>query len=329
MTQSPINDLSYRHYDGPLNSSAARWWSIAKMTIQLATKKRGFWGWSIFSAWWYIILLAVFWFVDNFLGGMSAAAGISASDTFLKQIVWKGQFVHAFSFSQMILMVVTLLVGASAIANDNRANALLVYLSKPCTRFDYVFGKWLGVFILVASVSFVPMTIFYLYGLLSFQEYGFFKDAPWLFPKLFCVSAMSGALHASLSLGVSSLFNQGRLAGATYAGIFFLTELFTKTMQIVNVVNVADGGKSLPLVTQLYYASIDGLQIGLAKLIIGTNGSTTLPGMGGPGRRGPGGDGSQFIINAPNLSWVLIVYFSLIVLGVGVAWSRVKAVEVV
>ena len=42
------------------------------MTMSMATKRRGFWGWSIFSAWWYIILLAIFWFLDNLSGGLGA-----------------------------------------------------------------------------------------------------------------------------------------------------------------------------------------------------------------------------------------------------------------
>lgn len=333
-TSSPIADLSYRHYDGPLDSPVGRWWSIAKMTMKMATKKRGFWGWSIFSAYWYIILLAVFWFMDNILGGATGPG----SNIFLKQIIWKDQFVHAFSFSQMMLMVVTLLVGASTIANDNRSNALLVYLSKPCTRFDYVFGKWLGVFLLITGVSLVPMMTFYLYGYLSFQDYGFWTSAPWLFVRLILVSMASGALHASLSLGVSSLFNQGRLAGATYAGMYFLTLIFTSIMALSNTIVVGSGSKPIGIVKALFYCSIDGIQIGLAKLIIGTNGSTLFPGMnGGFGRRRGGGNFSNgpqinaedFIIGAPSAAWIVPLFIFLVASGFLVAWSRVKAVEVV
>jgi ABC-2 type transport system permease protein len=326
MKNSPIADLSYRHYDGPLNSPVARWWSIARMTMQLAAKKRGFWGWSIFSAWWYFILLAVFWFNDNVL-----APQLNGASPFLQQIIWKDQFVHAFSYSQMILMVVALLVGTGSIANDNRANALLVYLSKPCTKFDYVFGKWFGIFILISSVSLVPMLIFYLYGFLSFQEYGFWKDAPWLFLRLIVVSLMGGAFHASLSVGVSSLFNQGRLAGATYAGGYFLTYIFTQIMSGINSFAAFNPKAQSPaIVKQLFYASIDGIQIGLAKLIVGTDGSRIFPGMGGGrGRNGQSVDIEELIIGAPNLGWILPIYFLLVIGGFALAWSRIKAVEVV
>lgn len=331
-TNSPIADLSYRHYDGPLESPVARWWSIAKMTMKMATKKRGFWGWSIFSAWWYIILLAVFWFMDNISSSFGASG--PGSNPFLKQITWKDQFVHAYSYSQMILMVVALLVGASTIANDNRSNALLVYLSKPCSRFDYVFGKWLGIFLLITGVSLVPMLTFYLYGYMSFQEYGFWTQAPWLFIRLIFVSIASGAIHASLSIGISSMFNQGRLAGATYAGLYFLSYIFTGIMAGFNTAAVMGGTKPLGIIRQMFYCSIDGIQIGMAKIIIGTNGSTLFPGWGPNGNRRRGGQQmtmnmDDFIIGAPHAAWIVPLFFFIVITGFLIAWGRVKAVEVV
>lgn len=329
MNNSPIADLSYRHYDGPLSNVSKRWWAIAKMTIQTATKKKGFWGWSIFSCWWFLILLAVFWFADNVLGNITGRS--EGANVFLQQIKWKDQFVHGYSYSQMILMVVTLLVGAGSIANDNRANALLVYLSKPCSRFDYVFGKWLGVFILVSCVSYVPMLVFWLYGYLSFPQYGFWTNAPWLFIKLAFVSMVSGALHASLSLAVSSLFNQGRLAGATYAGLYFMMYIFTQVMGGFNAGSAINRVPTPPIVRQLFYCSVDGIQIGLSKLIIGTNGSTLFPGMGPQNRRGSGPqiDMDQFIIGMPNAGWIVPLFLVLVLGGFGLAYSRIKAVEVV
>lgn len=342
MTNSPIADLSYRHYDGPLDPPLARWWAIAKMTMQMATKKKGFWGWSFFSCWWYIILLAVFWFMDNVAPPVAAGpdgANVGFSTLFLKQIVWKDQFLHAYSYSQMILMVVALLVGASTIANDNRSNALLVYLSKPCSRLDYVLGKWLGIFLLITGVSLIPMLVFYFYGYMSFQQYGFWSSSPWLFLKLPFVAMVSGALHASLSVGISSMFNQGRVAGATYAGLYFLSYIFTQIMSGFNAAATMGHEATPPLVRQMFYGSVDGIQIGLAKLIIGTDGSLIFPGMMGNGsrRRGGGGgsdsgggiDQAQWIIGAPHATWIIPLFLLIVATGFLIAWRRVKAVEVV
>ena len=334
-TVAPIADLTYRNYDGPILPPANRWWAIAKMTMRLAMKKRGFWIFAGLSGIWYLILIILFWAIDTF--GQSISTG--QKNPILTQFIWKDQFVHGFSIGQLPLFVLALFIGTGAIANDNRANALLVYLSKPCTRLDYIVGKWIGVFLPIAGVAFGSMGLFYLYGLLSFREYGFITQDPLLLPKLVFVAVISGALHASLSLGISSMFNQGRIAGATYAGIYFLTQFFTKAMQISHITIVRSGETVPDYIDRLYYASVDGVQIAMAKLILGTSGSPLVPGLnsggspfGNPGRPRPqrpavvpGG----LTVPSPPLELFLPIFFGLCAIGVTIAWSRVKAVEVV
>ena len=52
MTSSPIADLSYRNYDGPLEPPISRWWPIARVGILKAFKNKWFWVVSIFSGLW-------------------------------------------------------------------------------------------------------------------------------------------------------------------------------------------------------------------------------------------------------------------------------------
>lgn len=327
----PIADLSYRNYDGPLESPAGRWWSIARMSIRLTLAKKGFWWWSVASGYWYLILLVVFYIADTV-----NPVGVGQRNPFLEQIKWKDQFVHGYSFSQLFFFILALLTATGAIANDNRANALLVYLSKPCSRLDYVIGKWLGVFIPLTAVAFVPMGLFWLYGALSFREYGFVSSDPLMLFKLLFVAMSGAALHASLALGVSSLFNQARVAGATYAGLYFLTNFFTKVMQFGHGFYRRENEIVPAYIDRLFYASVDGMNIAMAKLILGTSGSPLLPGSDGRGgglmgaRRAPtappqGG----MTIPSPPLEIFLPVFLLLCAGGVYLAWSRVKAVEVV
>ena len=41
----------------------------------------------------------------------------------------------------LFVFFVTIFVGAGLIANDRRANALQIYLSKPLLRIEYIAGK--------------------------------------------------------------------------------------------------------------------------------------------------------------------------------------------
>ena len=51
---------------------------------------------------------------------------------------------------------VTVFAGAGLVANDRRANALQIYLSKPMTRAEYVFGKFAVLAILLLMVTWLP-----------------------------------------------------------------------------------------------------------------------------------------------------------------------------
>lgn len=315
---SPIADLSYRNYDGPLDPPSHRWWAITKMCIRLSTKKRGFWIAACISAYWYLILGAVFYFLDIFGQGNAAGGG---KNSFFASVVWKDQFLNAFSISQLLLFIIALQIGAGAIANDNRAKALLVYLSKPCTKLDYLIGKWFGIYIPLTVVCAVPTFAFYGYCLMSYRSYGFLSDDPWLVFKLMGMVLLPGFLHASVALGISSMFDQGRLAGATYAGLYFMAVFFTKAMQVTHNINSIGDRHVPPIVDTLYYFAIDGILIGLAKIILGTPGSALFP---NPGPRfGP----PPIPIPNPALMWSM--FFGISAIFVFIAWTRIRAVEVV
>src|SRR5262249_40258353 len=135
---------------------------------------------------------------------------------------WASWFMRALPWSMFFLVALTMVVGAGSIANDNRANALLVYLSKPVTKLDYLVGKWVGVFVMLFSVAFVPALILYLYCLLSFRSEGFFTSDRLLLGKVLLVTAIGAALHTSLILGFSSWSKSALMAGALYAAFYFL-----------------------------------------------------------------------------------------------------------
>ena len=320
---NPIADLTYRNYDGPLDPPINRWWAIAKASIQLSLKKKFFWVLATASGAWYAMLLIIFFFMDV----INPQQALGQKNPFFERVIWKDQFVHAFSISQMALFIIALLIGVGAIANDNRANALLVYLSRPVSRLDYVIGKWLGIFVPIVVVTAIPTFAFYGYCYMSYREYGFFTEDPKLILRLLLLILVPGFFHASLALGISSLFSQGRLAGATYAGIYFMSLFFTKAMQFT-FVSMSQGEQRAPkLVETLYYCSIDGIQIALAKIILGTNGSGLFEAFVPP--QAQGDNPMSLSVPAPAAAPFIFAFFLLSGISILIAWTRVKAVEVV
>lgn len=318
---SPIADLSYRNYDGPLAPPANRWWAIAKLSIQLAMKKKLFWICTALIGFPYLMQIIVFYVMDTILAQNVA---LGQKNPLLMQIVWKDRFLDAFSYGQLFYLMVALIVGSGAIANDNRANALLVYLSKPCSKLDYVFGKWLGSFLLFTGITLVPTLIFYGYCFMGYRDYGFYTEDPKLILKLLGLCLVPGFVHSSISLGVSALFNQGRLAGAAYAGLYFIPLFVTKAMQ--GIINMSGANEAPAAVYRLFYASIDGLQIGLAKVILGTDGSLLF----NTRAAGPNGIAARIPTPPPAPSGMILVITGVVcVVAMVLAWWRIRAVEVV
>lgn len=320
---SPIADFTYRDYEGSLASPRYRWWVIARNTIRQALRNRSFWVFTALGSWYYLIMIVIVFFTEQVAASVPIG-GRNPSAQFLGQIVWKDQFLHGFSMGQLVFLIGALLIGAGSIANDNRANALLVYLSKPTSKLDYVFGKWFGVFVPLLIMMAIPTIVYWLWGALSYRDYGFLSRDPWLIVRLLAMMPLAAALHASLVVGISSLFNQGRLAGATYAGIYFITNFFTQLMVIVRMNAIfahgrGGGGQVDPIVEKLYYASVDGVLIGLAKGVIGTNGGAYF---GIQNRQ-------QVAVPAPALWAMLLIVVGLALGALLLAWRRVRAVEVV
>lgn len=319
----PIADLTYRSYDGPLYRDSYRWRVIAKQNIWRAIKNKWYWIWTVGSGLYFLIMMVIVFFLEAISTNV-AAGSPNPMRQLIDRIVWKDQFLHGFGFGQLMFLFVLLIVGSGTIANDNRANALLVYLSKPCTRKDYLLGKWMGVFIPLFCAMLLPSLVYYIYGVLSYRAYGFLTNDPLVILKLPIYIALAAAFQSSLMVGISSLFSQGRMASVTYAGLYFLSNILTVLMSWSWALStnprhggsIADAPSSA---STLYYASIDGLQTGLAKAVLGTDGST--PFVGVPGRVPP--------IPAPSLWGCLAVIIAISALALVIAYKRIRAVEVV
>lgn len=317
-----IADLSYRHYTGELEPPRRRWLTIAKVGAKKAVKNRAVWVLSALSAWSYLLLISILYFLDQMAQSAAAAGGemgmrANPAEEIYSRLIWKDQFLTALGTSQFLWMIITLIIGAGAIANDNRSNALLVYLSKPCTKLDYLKGKFLGIAGPLFLVQFVPTAFFFFYGAMNFRERGFLTADPWMGPKLLVCLIISSVFYAALMIGFSSMTKQARTAGSILAGVYFLGWLFTSLIAVVAILpRVPDEVKRFA--ENASYWSVDGLMKGVMKIVLDTNGSVPFA------RRG-----AAAIIPKPE-AWLTFGLVGIVIgLMLWIAWTRIRAVEVV
>jgi ABC-2 type transport system permease protein len=287
-----ISDLTYRNYDGPMHPPLHRWWVVALSTIKTNIKKPAFWVTFGFIALIYLIYALVFYFTVNVTANMAAMGGGMGSPEQVKEVSEKvaplkgpsniyAQFLWlALSQTQFFLFLMTLTVGSGSIAADNQANALLVYLSKPLSRVDYLVGKWVGVFILMASAYMIPPLLLYLFYVAGYYQQGFLRDHPTMLPRLLMASVIAPIVHTSLMIGLSSWSKNGRSAGAIYAGLYIGLNSLAIMLGGLTMRNMRLDEDSMDKINKNSYRtpftimnySISGIGNGLASNLLDTNG---------------------------------------------------------
>src|SRR5689334_15862219 len=139
----PIHDQSYRHYAGLRAVAGRSWLVIAWAGIRMFLKKRTFLGLMLFALSPFVVRAVQLWISSNYPQASILAPSAETFRQFLEQ-------------QNFFVFVITVYVGAGLIANDRRANALQIYLSKPLMRSEYIFGKLAVLIVFLLSVTFVP-----------------------------------------------------------------------------------------------------------------------------------------------------------------------------
>ncbi|HUF48299.1 MAG TPA: hypothetical protein VMM93_10825 [Vicinamibacterales bacterium] len=209
---SPIHDQSYRRYGGSRLPLGRAWTVIAGAGI------RGMFGRKLF-----LLLLGLAWIpfivraVQIYAVTMYPQAGqilpVDASlfRDFLEQ---QGAFVF----------FVSVYVGAGLIANDRRANALQVYLSKPLLRAEYIVGKLAVLVFFLAVITVLPALLLVLVQVSLSGGLGLVSASPQILPALVLASAIRIGVAALTMLALSSLSKSSRFVAIMYTGVIFFTE---------------------------------------------------------------------------------------------------------
>jgi len=206
----PIHDQGYRRYGGRREPHGRTWWVIAKAGLMERLRERKFLG-LLLVAWLPFIVRAV----QMYLAANIPQAAMLAptASTFREFIDQQSIFVF----------FITIYVGSGLIANDRRANALQIYLSKPLTRVEYVAGKLATLVMLLAAVTWVPGMLLLLLQLLFAGNFTFLRANLFLFPAITLFSAILVLLSAFSMLALSSLSKSRRFVAMMYAGLIFFT----------------------------------------------------------------------------------------------------------
>jgi ABC-2 type transport system permease protein len=133
------------------------------------------------------------------------------------------RFRDFLGFQDLFVFFITVWVGAGLVANDKRANALQIYLSKPLTRLEYIIGKLviLGAFLLM--VTWVPAIMLLFLQVAFSGSFTFLRENLYLFPAVTVYACLQVLLAAFTMLALSSLSKSSRYVAILYAGAYWFS----------------------------------------------------------------------------------------------------------
>src|SRR5262249_9300596 len=128
-----------------------------------------------------------------------------------------GEFLNLQIFFALLLSVFG---GSGLVANDLRTGAILVYLSRPLTRRDYVLGK-LGVLLaLNLAVTLGPGLLLYLVALGLAPEQFAKVELAWIAPAIVLQSLVIALVVGLFALAISALSRSALTAGLAFVILF-------------------------------------------------------------------------------------------------------------
>ena len=206
----PIHDQGYRRYLGSRADVGRSWQVITRAGMRTVLAKRSFLG-LMLLAWSPFVVRAVQVYIAANFSQASFLA--PKAETFREFLGQQGIFVF----------FVTIYVGAGLIANDRRANALQVYLSKPLTRAEYVAGKFGILFLFLVGVTWLPAITLLIIQIMFAGSFTFVRDNIFLLTAITLYSLLQVLVASTTMLALSSMSKSARFVGVMYAGLIFFT----------------------------------------------------------------------------------------------------------
>jgi len=209
----PIYEQTYRRHEarGPLRR--VRSWPITREALRLILARR-----------WFLALLVAAWL--PFVVQVIRIYVVTRFPEANRILPVDGRlFGELLAWQAFFTMFITIFGAAGLVANDLRTGAILVYLSRPLTRRDYVIGK-LGVPLLLnLSATLAPGLALYAVALALAPDLFWKWDLAWIAPAVAAQSFAVSVVMSLVALAVSSLSRSARVAGLGFFGLLMGLEV--------------------------------------------------------------------------------------------------------
>jgi ABC-type transport system involved in multi-copper enzyme maturation permease subunit len=215
----PIYDLTYRGWRG-VKTKLPAWYPILENTVRLSFRNRLLFWLYIACALPPIVACAILYIRYS----VESAGGARMRQGMPRELFFElSTYFNFLSFQGGLAIAIAGVIGSQAIAGDRRGNALEAIFSRAITRQDYLWGRFLGIFVLVLGATLIPgLVIWYCDNAFSLDEGRLVKTLSYPF-KIAASSILLASSASLLILAFSALIRRGWLAIAAYLAFLLLS----------------------------------------------------------------------------------------------------------
>jgi ABC-type transport system involved in multi-copper enzyme maturation permease subunit len=207
----PIYEQAYRRYEARAALRQVRFWPITREALRLLFARRAF-----------LVLSIVAWIPALgfilYVYGVSRVAAANPDVTRIAPL--DGRIFLWLYFAQTLAaFVVTTFSAAGLVASDRRSGAMVLYLSRPLTRRDYMIGKLAVPLLLNLALTVGPGLLVYAVALGiapdTLRATGFAA----LLPGVVAYGAAIAVATSVLGVGISAASRSARVAGLSFFAV--------------------------------------------------------------------------------------------------------------
>src|SRR6266700_3961228 len=301
-----VFEQAYKPYEGPLTPEWSRFLIIPRHAYRHVFRSKLFTAFFALSFVWPLVCAILIYLHHN--AGVLAMWRINVGDLLPIDALFFEEWIVV--PQGMIGFFLAMLVGPQQVSRDLTNNALPLYLCRPFSRAEYVFGKMCVVLILLSLITWAPGLLLFLFQ--SYLEgFSWFADNLWIASAIFLSSLAWILLLTLLSQTISALVKWRMAASAALLALYLIPSVFS---EVINEIFGTRWG---------HIISIDALRRSVTAGLFGTFVQTTRQVLdNGFGVR-------DVILSEPPIWCSWFALFLICAICLAVLSRKVKAYEVV
>src|SRR5262245_9023191 len=226
-----VYEHTYRAYEGALTAPRTRFLIIPRHAYRQVLRSRLFIAYMVFCAF-PILFAGVAIYLRHNITALDMLQ--TTATAFQEAVPINSFFFRIFMLIQGTLAaLLALFMGPSLLSPDMANNGLALYFARPFSRWEYLFGKFLVLGILLSLVSWIPLLLLFLLQT-SLEGMSWFSQNANVAVAIFTTSMLWIVVLTLMTMSASVMIRRKALAIGGVVGYFFVSWAMSGTINLIN-----------------------------------------------------------------------------------------------